>query len=149
MARVRPHPFVDTNVIFSGLYNPAGPPGQILSLHVQGHIRIAVSNQVLTELVRNVSRKHPEQLALLQNLLISAPPEVVADPAAVDVRKCEVFINATDAPIVAAAVACHADCIVTGNTRDFTTDVARQAAIRILTPAEYLADLSDNRLTVR
>jgi hypothetical protein len=50
-------------------------------------------------------------------------------------------INAKDAPILAAAVACGADCIVSGNTRHFNQEAAECAGIAIFTPAAYLKTL--------
>jgi predicted nucleic acid-binding protein len=51
------------------------------------------------------------------------------------------LINATDAPILAAVLASQADCLVTGNTRHFTPEVARRARIRIVSATGYLEEL--------
>src|SRR6266540_2288592 len=64
MARHKPRPFVDTNVLYSGLYSSRGAPAELLKRHADGKLTIVISRQVLEELVRTVRNKAP-QLALL------------------------------------------------------------------------------------
>ena len=141
MVAASERPFLDTNVLFSGLYNTIGPPAAILDFHVQRRLRIVISMQLLDELVRTIERKKPELLPRLTALLTNAPPELVDDPSDEQVQRVSSYINLTDAPILAVALSSGADCIVTGNTRHFTQEVARQAKIAIFTPAAYLATL--------
>jgi predicted nucleic acid-binding protein len=141
MALIRLRPFLDTNVIFSGLYSPFGPPAAILERHAQGFIRFVISSQVIDELVRTIRAKRPDLLALLHEFLMAAPPEIVADPPIEAVRRMMDCINAADAPILAAAIRSESDCLVTGNSRHFTPEVARCAGFRILSPAAYLAGI--------
>ncbi len=46
--------------------------------------------------------------------------------------------RATQMPHLAAAIQSDADCLVTGNTRHFTAEVAERAGIAILRPADYM-----------
>jgi predicted nucleic acid-binding protein len=140
MAPPRSRPFLDTNVLFSGLHRP-GLPSTILELHAGGEIGIVISRQVLEELVRTIRRKHPAILPLVGVFLTSTPPEICDDPSPADVQEAARCINAKDAPILAAALRTRADCLVSGNTRHFTPEVSRCAGISILTPAVYLAEL--------
>jgi putative PIN family toxin of toxin-antitoxin system len=143
MARRKPRPFFDTNVVFSGLYSSRGAPAELLRRHVDGTITIVISRQVLEELVRTVNNKAPRVTSMLHKFLASSPPELTADPSDAHVKRVSAFINTTDAPILAAALASRADCLVTGNSRHFTDEVARRARIAILTPAAYLAELGN------
>lgn len=143
MARAKPRTFLDTNVLFSGLYRPDSPPAAILEHHITGRISIVFSQQVLEELVATIREKRPDLLALLQTLLTNAPPEICADPTPAEVRRAAHWINLDDAPILAAALNAGADCLVTGNTRHFTQAVADSAGIPNMTPAGYLARLKD------
>jgi predicted nucleic acid-binding protein len=79
---------------------------------------------------------------LLSAFLRRTPPEIVAEPTLDEVRAAERCINAKDAPILAAALKGGASCIVSGNTRHFTPDVAECAGIAIFAPAAYLATLA-------
>lgn len=142
MASTKPRSFVDTNVLFSGLYRSNSAAGAILQRHGEGKLIIVISRQVLEELVGAVRAKKPDLLPLLQTFLVNAPPELTGDPRPAEVGHMGSFINAVDAPILAAAVQSGADCLVTGNTRHFTAEVARQAKISIFTPAAYLATLT-------
>jgi putative PIN family toxin of toxin-antitoxin system len=141
MARAKPRPFLDTNVIFSGLYSPSGPPAEILDRHAQGRLTIVVSRQVLDEIVVVIERKKPEILPLLRVFLLNAPPEFAPDPTPEEVGRVRHYIHEADAPILAAALKSRADCIVTGNTRHFTPNVATRAGIPIYTPSVYLVHL--------
>jgi predicted nucleic acid-binding protein len=142
MASRRRRPFLDTNVLFSGLYSPCGAPAAILDLHARGELTIVVSRQVLDELVATMRAKRADLLPALERLLVSAPPEVWPSPAPAEVAAAAACVNPTDAPILAAALASGADCLVTGNTRHFTPEVGRRAGIPIVTPAACLASLS-------
>jgi hypothetical protein len=73
--------FLDTNVIFSGLYSGKGAPNAILSAFIRGEITVVISRQVLEELVRNVSEKLPSVLPALRIMLVNAPPEITPDPS--------------------------------------------------------------------
>jgi len=141
MARkVRPRVFLDSNVLFSGLYSEEGPPGEILGLHSQGEIIVVVSQQVLEELVRNVREKLPRALPALGILLTNNPPEVVSDPSREAVDQSSGVINMQDAPILAAAMLARPDFLVTGNTRHFVDnpEVARFSGLSIMTPAQFI-----------
>ena len=141
MVQARPRPFVDTNVFFSGLHSSGSPPSRILQLHAEGRIQIVISRQVLVELVSAIRSKLPEALPALQDFLTSAPPGICSDPTTEEVQQARLWINITDAPILAAALKSGADCLVTGNTRHFTPRVAERARIRILAPTEYVETL--------
>jgi len=103
MARRKPRPFFDTNVLFSGLYSSRGAPAELLRRHVDGTIAIVISRQVLEELVRTVNNKAPRVTPLLHRFLSSTPPELTADPLDAQVKRVSAFLNTTDAPILARA----------------------------------------------
>lgn len=114
----------------------------ILEQHLRGRITIVLSRQVLDEVVSTIRRKRPEIMSLLETFLTMVPPELCIDPDAEEVERVSSFINPSDAPILAAAVKSGADCLVTGNTRHFTSEVARRAKMAIHTPAAYVALLT-------
>lgn len=142
MALTKPRPFLDTNVIFSGLHSPNGPPAAILRLHASGRLAAVVSQQVLDELVRAISNKQPRLIPTLHAFLAETPPEVCPDPSPHVVARLRPLINAADAPILAVAIESGADCLVTGNTRHFTAEVSEGDDIAILTPTNYLQTLT-------
>ncbi|MDP2718479.1 MAG: putative toxin-antitoxin system toxin component, PIN family [Dehalococcoidia bacterium] len=131
--------FLDTNVIFSGLYSPEGAPGIILGHFVKASISVIVSQQVLEEVVRTVKEKLPEALPALRKLLVNTPPEVVTDPKLQYIERWAMKLNPGDAAILSAALSAQPDYFITGN-RHFidNQDIAEEAELRIVTPAQFL-----------
>ena len=72
--------FLDSNVIFSGLYSGGGPPGAILEQAVEGGFLPVISRQILDEVVRTIAAKLPAALPALNALLLSMPLEVCEGP---------------------------------------------------------------------
>jgi len=140
--RPRPRVFLDSNVIFSGLYSPEGAPGVILEHFVKGSIRVVVSQQVLEEVVRTIRAKLPIAIPALRRLLVSVPPEVVADPELQETERWMRKLPLGDATILAAAIGAQPDYFVTGD-KHFTEDtgIAEEAGLHILAPADFLRSL--------
>lgn len=135
----RPRVFLDSNVIFSGLYSPEGAPGIILEHFVKGSISVVVSQQVLEEVVRTVKAKLPGALPALRRLLVSAPPEVVADPQRQESERWTNRLPLGDAAILAAAIGAQPDYFITGD-KHFTDvpAIAEEARLLVVTPAQFL-----------
>jgi len=138
----RPRVFLDSNVIFSGLYSPEGAPGSILKHFVKGSVSVVVSQQVLEEVVRTIRAKLPIAIPALRRLLVSVPPEVVADPELQETERWMRKLPLGDATILAAAIGAQPDYIVTGD-KHFTEDtgIAEEAGLHILAPADFLRSL--------
>ena len=141
MAGSNPRPFLDSNVLFSAFYNPTSDPRELLRRHAQDVLSIVVSSLVLREITRSLRRKQPSRLPELDAFLRNTPPEIVPAPSNDAINAIAHCINEKDAPILAAAVASRADCIVSGNTRHFNQETAECAGIAIFTPAAYLTAL--------
>lgn len=131
--------FLDSNVVFSGLYSPEGAPGIILEYFIKGNIGVVVSQQVLEEVIRTVKEKLPDALPALRRLLVNTPPEVVADPNLPDIERWTKKLHLGDAAILAAAVSAQRDYFITGD-RHFldNREIAEDAGLRIVTPAQFM-----------
>lgn len=131
--------FLDSNVIFSGLYSSERAPGKILEYFISGRLNVVISRQVLEEVVRVIKEKLPEALPLLRDLLFSASPEIVADPAPEVVRLLMKKLSAGDAAVLGAAIAAKPDYFITGDNH-FLADpgLAKEAGLVIGTPAQFL-----------
>lgn len=138
MASPRPRPFLDTNVLFSGWYRPGAAPGTILRMHASGQLDAIISELVLVELVRTFGRKAPHLLTPFQAAFETRPFEVWPDPPQTSVDRYRALLPTADAVILAAVLESGADCLVTGNTRDFTAQVATSAGIEILGPTAFV-----------
>jgi putative PIN family toxin of toxin-antitoxin system len=134
--------FLDSNVIFSGLYSAGGAPGIILERFIEGRLMVVVSQQVLDEVIRTIKDKLPEALPALRKLLVNAPPEIRKDPIPEEVKRWSGLLDVGDAAVLAAAVAAQPDYFVTGD-RHFidNPEIAEKADLQIVTPAQFIEAL--------
>lgn len=135
--------FVDSNVIFSGLYCGDGPPGVVLELAVKGRFSMLVSRQVLDEVVRTIAAKLPAALPPLQTLLLNMPLGVCEDPEPSLVEAWSKIVGADDAPVAAAARAAEVDLLVSGDGHFLkAAAAAEKRGLKILSPSDFLAHLN-------
>ena len=136
--------FLDSNVIFSGLYSSKGPSGIILERFIDGELVVVISQQVLEEVIRTLKEKLPEALSAFNRLLISVPPEIVKNPLPGEVADWAQVIHPEDDAILAAAVAAQPDYLTTGDNYFFEhTEIMEKSRLRIVTPAQFLCCLED------
>ena len=129
--------FLDSNVIFSGLYSSQKAPGKILEYFIQGRICVVISRQVLEEIVRVMKEKLPGALPFLNQLLMSSPPEIIADPLPAEVECWSRLLKMGDAAILAAVISARPDYFVTGDNHFLNNrGMAEETGLHIITPAE-------------
>jgi predicted nucleic acid-binding protein len=102
--------------VFSGLYNPAGVPGQVLRHGIEGKCELLLTAAILDEIVRNIVRKKPELSAGFTRLVSEGAFVVVPEASARSVTHWHELGLAEDAHVIAAAAAADADYICTGDT---------------------------------
>ena len=139
MPEARLRVFLDSNVIFSGLYSAEGAPGVILEHFVRGNIEVVVSQWVLEEVVRTIKEKLPDALPALRRLLVNTTPEVVADPAPIEIERWEGKLHKADAAILLAAIKAKPDYFITGDNHFIeNADIRGETELCIVTPAQFL-----------
>ena len=137
-----PRVFLDTNVLFSGLRTPGGNPHRILEAATAEDIRAVVSEGVLVELIRNIRRKAPGQIADLERLLTGTHLEVVPEPSARDTEPWSRAGLGSDAPVVAAAVLAEVDYFCTGDQRLLDkASLVGKAGLPVVTSGELVERL--------
>ncbi len=121
---------LDTNVLVSGLLNPSGSPAAILSLVLNGSVKLAVDNRILLEYTEVLQRpKFGFKKEWIQSLLDFIQHEslfVTAAPLA------ETFPDEDDRAFYEVAISGSAEKLVTGNSKHFP------ASDMIVSPAEFL-----------
>ncbi len=134
--------FLDANIIFTAAYTPQGASGFLFSIAETGAITLCTSLYALDEAKRNLALKAVDKLPTLEKFLphltiVSEPqPEKVAWAALLPLPR-------KDAPIMAAAVSCKADILVTGGRRDFGSLLGTTSeGMLVLEPAETVRHLS-------
>jgi putative PIN family toxin of toxin-antitoxin system len=128
---------LDTNVLVSAFLKPHSKPARILRLIIQGEIRIIINEAILAEYHEVLTRpsfklddKHVHAiLKLIRDKGIKAP--VVA--------KSFQLPDACDEPFLEAAIAGHADALVTGNLKHFPKE--KCYGQNIMLPVEFLKTL--------
>ena len=135
----KPRIFLNSNVIFSGMYPSTGAPGVILERFIDGKLTVVISRQVLEEVVSTIKEKLPDALPALRRLLMSAPPEIIKDPAPAEVARWAEIVHIKDAGILAAAIAAQPDYLVTGDKHFLgNPNIAQKSGLHIVTPTQLL-----------
>ena len=110
--------FLDANVLFSAAYSPVGNARSLMAAASERGFTMLVTDHVLGEAIRNVTRKAAHALASLEALegwVHVVPAASTTTEAAV--RALGIVLK--DAPVLAAAIDCQADVFVTGDARHF------------------------------
>ncbi len=120
----------------------------LIRLGLLGQVQLIVSQDVLEETIRNLSRKAPEKVEAYQSLLELLELEITADPTIELVKTVETYVVAKDAPIIAAAIQAAPDYLVTYDRKHLIDppEVSQQSGLTIVTPAEVVRAVknSDN-----
>jgi predicted nucleic acid-binding protein len=131
--------FLDANVIFTAAHNPGGRSSALFELARHGSCRLSTSPHASAEAERNLRLKYPEAMGRFNALLRLITTEGEAGPSDV-ASALEARLPLKDAPVLAAAVACQADVLVTGDRAHFGHLLGRRfRSLQVLTPADALA----------
>ena len=92
------------------------------------------------EVERNLKKKMPEALPLYHNYLPRLGLEVVALPSLETVRSMAGIIAEKDIPVLASAIACGAEYLITGDKKDFARLKRDQQRynLTIVSPSEFV-----------
>ena len=133
--------FLDANVIFTAAYSPEGVARALFDLADAGHCALCTSAFALEEARRNLALKAPVKLSGLERIL--PPPTIVPEASPEKVTWAQgLTLPMKDAPIMAAAVACAADILVTGDRHDFGHLFGQSTkGVRVLSPREALEEV--------
>ena len=125
---------LDTNVLVSGLLNPHGAPGRIMSLVVAGEMTLCYDARILDE-YRQVLRYEKFQFdqahaANLIDEIQSSGIPVAAKPLGF------VLPDRDDEKFLEVAIAGRAESLVTGNSKHYKT--RSRLPVKIIAPADAL-----------
>ncbi len=130
--------FLDSSALISGLNSPIGGAGIIISAFLAGEFFIYLSPQVIEEVQRNIQSKFPLLKDRFLNFLL-AQPKIVKEPTLKEIRNAYKLIQSEDAPILAAAIKCHPDFLITWDKKDFLKkEVISNVPFTICTPKEFI-----------
>ncbi len=127
---------LDTNVLVSGMINPAGPPGRLVDLIRAGALWPVVDDRVLNEYVDVLRRPG------MRPYFSVSDAEAIAAFLAHNAEHALATISVNglpdpdDAAFLEVALSAGAP-LITGNKRHFPADL--RSGCLVLTPAEFLA----------
>jgi len=128
--------FLDANVLFTAAHNPAGKAALVSRLAKEGYWEVLTSRLAIEEARRNLEIKYPLALDDLETILTT----VQLTPAPFD-STCPIDLPKKDQPIFAAALACRASHLLTGDRKHFGSyfnQPGLSAGIVIQTVADFL-----------
>jgi predicted nucleic acid-binding protein len=137
--------FLDSSVLYTAAFSATGPARRLLLKGFHGSITLLISELVLEETTRNLTRNAPETLpyfTIIAHLLSSQTTR----PTKADVLQAAKIVHLKDAPIVAAAAKGNADYLATHDVKHLLTHakaIENAYGISVLTPADILHILTN------
>jgi predicted nucleic acid-binding protein len=134
--------FFDSSALIAGIVSSLGAARALLLLAEDEKIGITVSEQVITEVERNIAHKVPNALHFSRELILRSSIRIVRNPQIDEVFKHKDWIgHPADVPILVAAAHAQVDFLATLNTKHFIDDpeVSRRSGLEIGTPGDALA----------
>ncbi len=133
--------FLDSNVLLSGLFSDKGAPRIILDLLTLNlpFLAGATGRYNLMEVERNLKKRMPAAITLYHKYLPKLGLEVVPLPSQETVRSMAGIIAEKDIPVLASAIACKAEYLITGDKKDFVrlkTD--KRYNLTIVGPSDFI-----------
>lgn len=104
---------IDANVLFSALYDPASTCGSIVMLAIEGEIDLVAPESVRREMARVLAKKLGYSGAEAEAAIAALPVEWIEEAAyAPKLAEAKPLVrDATDAPLVALALALDVDVV--------------------------------------
>ena len=131
--------FLDANVLFTAAHNPHGKAALLIELGGAGVWSLHSSHYAVEEARRNLERKFPHCLTMLNELVqqLDVTTHYSGHPYPQG-------LATKDQPIFQAALTCHATHLLTGDLKDFGPFMNRPRetyGVVVQTVAEFLAEL--------
>ena len=138
--------FLDSSALMAGIISKTGAAYVLLELGEQEQVLLTVSEMVVVESERSITKKSPGNLVDLRRVIKAANLKVVDDPSHEEVRANLYLIgDPDDVPILLAAMKAKVDYLATHNRKHFLNDpeVAKRSGLKIGTPGDVLAWLRE------
>jgi putative PIN family toxin of toxin-antitoxin system len=127
--------FIDTSVLYAALHSSTGASHELFRLALNNECQIVISESILTEAERNISKDIPDYLPVYQALLTALEPEILPLPPPKLVRSVEAYVVPKDAPIVAAAIQAQPDYLASLDKKHILKlEFAKQSGLTIVRP---------------
>jgi len=131
--------FLDSSVIIAGLASVTGGSHEILALAELKLIIPFISEDVVSEVLRNVQKKLPYSLPHFYTLF-KTPPFKIIDATEKDMEYAKTLINEKDAPILAAAIAGQVEWLLSLDKHFLTADLQGKVSFNVGSPKDFLLE---------
>jgi len=112
--------FLDANILFLAGYSRTSPVHDLLALGRAGACELVASGYAVEEARRNLAAKAPAgAVESLSAALADVTSVAEARAPALELAATAALTDPADVPILAAAIQCRADVLVTGDRRAF------------------------------
>jgi predicted nucleic acid-binding protein len=146
---VSPNParriFLDSSVLYAAAFSATGPARRLILKGLEGSITLAISDLVLEETKRNLTKNAPLALPSF-NILADLFSPFITNPTKAAVLQAAQIVHLKDAPIVAAAAKAKAEYLATHDVKHLLSQaqaIADAYGISVLSPAEILHILTN------
>ena len=144
MALQRTLVFLDASVLVAASRSPSGGSALAMEMCRGRRFRAALTARVLLEARVNIAEKfgEPELLRFYQQVA-ALDTEMVPPPSKERLSECVPLTTEKDAHVLAAALACKADYLLTLDRRHLLTPSVLSAGLPlgVMTPGEFLREM--------
>lgn len=121
---------------------PMAMADSLMSLATTGLFAAKWSIRIEEEWIRSLEQRRPDLKGKLSvrrdQMRLAVPDWEVSEGAWAPLAACLKLPDPDDVHVLAAALAGHADCIVTANVRDFPPEVAQPYGIEVVHPDQFI-----------
>jgi uncharacterized protein len=147
MVSPKPHRriFLDSSVLYAVAFSGTGPARRLILKGLEGSVALAISDLVLEEIKRNLTKNVPSALPYFTILADLFSP-FITNPTKAEALKAAQVVHLKDAPIVAAAAKAKADYLATHDVKHLLNHaqaIADAYGITVLAPAELVSILTN------
>lgn len=132
---------LDTNVLVSGLLSPFGSPGVIVRMASSAEITLCLDARILSEYEEVLARPKfgfdADLVTALLDFIDLSGRTTASSPL---LRRLP---DSQDEPFLEVALACGAECLVTGNLAHFPADCTE--GVLVLSPSEFVEEYRRRR----
>ena len=137
--------FLDACILMAAAHSPSGGSALVIEVCQGRRFKAAVTVKVLLEARLNIAEKFDEaDLIRFYQLLAALDPEMIPLPATEKLDQYKSLITQKDVHVLAAALQCGADYLITLDRRHLITPLILAAglAIKIMTPGDFLKEIA-------
>jgi predicted nucleic acid-binding protein len=135
---------VDASVLFAASYSATGTARDLLVAGSEGRVTLLVSDFILLEVQRNLTRRYPDKLPVYETLVKNTPLTVV-NPSKEEVLTAAQYTVLKDAPVIAAAIKANTEYLATYDRKHLIDppEISEKSGLRITTPDRILQAIQE------